>query len=56
MGSIAEDAVKKHKNKDEGQQQPPGYGPPSQYGGSSHGGSSQGGSGMMDQLGGFFKK
>lgn len=51
MGSIAEDAVKKHKNKDEGQQQPPGYGPPSQYGGSS-----QGGSGMMDQLGGFFKK
>lgn len=54
MGSIAEDAIKKHKNKDEQPhpqhpQHPQGYGyPPSQQGGSSHG--------MMDHLGNFFKK
>lgn len=50
VGSLAEDAMKKHKHKDEGQHPPQGYGaPPSQS-------SSHGGSGMMDHLGNFFKK
>lgn len=57
IGSIAEDAVKKHRNSDN--QSPPQYGAPppnGQYGGGppSHNGS--GGGSMMDQLGGFFKK
>jgi hypothetical protein len=54
MGSVLEDAVKKHKNKDD----TPGYG---SHGGSQYGshqggpGSSSGGS-LMGNLGGFFKK
>lgn len=53
IGSIAEDAVKKHRKDD---QSPPQYGAPppgSQYGGPP---SNSGSGGMMDQLGGFFKK
>lgn len=48
IGSIAEDAMKKHKNHDQG----PGGPSPGPYGGPP----SNQGSGMMDQLGGFFKK
>lgn len=60
MGSIAEDAIKKHRKSNS--QSPPQYGGPGgQYGGPggqygappSQGGSSNS---MMDQLGGFFKK
>lgn len=48
MGSIAEDAIKKHRKHDEGPQGGPYGGPP--------GPPSHNGSGMMDQLGGFFNK
>lgn len=56
MGSIAEDAVKKHRHKDEQEGYPPqgGYGGYGQQGGYPP---SQGGSGsMMDNIGNFFKK
>ena len=56
VGHFAEEAAKKHKNKDEGHSKyggQGGYGAPSSHH-SSHGGSSSGG--MMDQLGNFLKK
>lgn len=56
MGSIAEDAIKKHRNNNRDENPngppPPGYG--GGYGGPPP--SNSGSSGMMDQLGGFFKK
>lgn len=50
MGSIAEDAIKKHRKHDESPQ-----GPGGPYGGPP-GPPSHNGSGMMDQLGGYFKR
>lgn len=54
MGSVLEDAVKKHKHKD-GSSGHSSYGG-SQYGSHQGGHGSSSGGGLIDNLGGFFNK